>query len=81
VVDLLRLYNGVVHWDLMFIRSIQDWELESFTALMDLLYVETRHGTGCWVRSLELFLGKLIKNLGSHPVLLFLFGLWHWGKS
>jgi hypothetical protein len=81
VVDLLRLYNGVVHWDLMFIHSIQDWELESFTALMDLLYAETRHGTRCRVHSLELFLGKLFKNLRSHPVLLFLFGLWHWGKS
>ena len=39
MVDLLRLYSGVVHWDLMFIHSIQDWELESFTALMDLLYM------------------------------------------
>ena len=46
VADFLRFHNGVMHWDLSFICSIQDWELESLAYLMDLLYTISRHGIG-----------------------------------
>ena len=70
--DLLRLYSGVVHWDLMFIHSIQDWELESFTALMDLLYMLRQDmalgvGYAPWNFSLE----NYIKISGPTPCCFF----------
>ena len=37
VVEYLCWHNGIAHWDVLFVRPIQDWEsasLESFFALL-----------------------------------------------
>ena len=36
--DHMDSRNGCLHWELQFSRSIQDWELESVSTFLDLLY-------------------------------------------
>ncbi len=36
--DALTLTGTSFHWDILFIRLIQDWELESIALFMDLIY-------------------------------------------
>ena len=48
----LRVHNDVVHWELNFIRLIQDWELEFVSNFLDLLYSVLTKGQRadqmCW---------------------------------
>ena len=30
MVDLVKLHNGVLYWDMKFLQAVQDWELGSF---------------------------------------------------
>jgi hypothetical protein len=46
VADLMSRANGMIHWDVLFIRSVQDWELESISSFMDLLYSTPVQGEG-----------------------------------
>ncbi len=52
VANHLRVHNDVVHWELDFICSIHDWELESVSNFLDLLYSVSTKGQGvdqmCW---------------------------------
>ena len=44
--DIMIICNGVIHWDLTFTHPIQDWELDSRTPLMGLLYATKRVDSG-----------------------------------
>ena len=44
--DYMVHHNGSIHWDLDFTRSVQDWELESVSTFLDLLYSTKVQGSG-----------------------------------
>ena len=46
VADLRRFSNGVLFWDLNFVRAIQDWELESLSNFLDSIYGVSLRGVG-----------------------------------
>jgi hypothetical protein len=46
VADLMSHNNGVPHWDVLFTRSVQDWELESISSFLDFLYSIPVQGRG-----------------------------------
>lgn len=52
MLDHLIIYGETHHWDINFVRAIQDWELESMVTFMDLIYSSpmSRNGldTLCW---------------------------------
>ena len=52
VADVMKFPNGVLFWDLIFVRATQDWELESFYNFMDRIYGMSLRGVGddkiCW---------------------------------
>jgi len=54
-VALMQFLNGVLYWDLEFLRAIQDWELESLYIFWDVIYGVLLRVIGedkmCWTPS------------------------------
>uniref|UniRef100_A0A7N2M3X4 ELMO domain-containing protein n=1 Tax=Quercus lobata TaxID=97700 RepID=A0A7N2M3X4_QUELO len=46
VADFMHFTNVVLHWDLHFVRAIQDWELESLMTFMCAIYDSEIRGIG-----------------------------------
>jgi hypothetical protein len=45
VEENMAIVNGVIHWNVMFIRPIHDWEMEDMSRFFELLYSQQiRHG-------------------------------------
>jgi hypothetical protein len=38
VVDHMQSCNDIIHWNWNFIRTVQDWELESVLSFLDIIY-------------------------------------------
>jgi hypothetical protein len=52
VEENMDIANGAIHWNVMFIRHVHDWEMEEVTRFFELLYSQyVRHGGVdkiCW---------------------------------
>ena len=52
--NLMSVRNGKLHWEVTFVRNLQDWEIESLVSFLDLLYFFSLHESGvdqfCWQR-------------------------------
>ena len=52
VADVMKFPNGVLFWDLIFVRPPQDWEVEPFYNFMNIIYEISSRGVGdnniCW---------------------------------
>jgi hypothetical protein len=47
VADNLAVHNGVIQWNVLFMRQIQDWEMDLVLSFFDRLYsISARHGEG-----------------------------------
>jgi hypothetical protein len=47
VADNLVVHNGVIQWNVLFTRQIQDWEMDMVISFFDRLYsISARHGEG-----------------------------------
>jgi hypothetical protein len=45
--DNLAVHNGVIQWNVLFTRQIQDWEMDMVLSFFDRLYsISARHGEG-----------------------------------
>lgn len=44
IVGVMHFHDGMLNWDVQFTRLVQDWDLESLTAFMDLVYSRTVNG-------------------------------------
>ncbi len=44
--DIMSFLNGIFHWDLRFSRNVYDWELESLSNFMELIYSIPLKGEG-----------------------------------
>ena len=44
--DIMSFPNGILHWDLRFSRNVHDWELESLSIFMELIYSLPLKGEG-----------------------------------
>uniref|UniRef100_A0A2N9HAX3 starch synthase n=1 Tax=Fagus sylvatica TaxID=28930 RepID=A0A2N9HAX3_FAGSY len=55
VADFLLTRNGNLHWEVTFVRNLQDWEIDALTSFLDLLYSVSLHDSGldqlCWKRN------------------------------
>jgi hypothetical protein len=64
VAALLSIRDGALHWDINFLRNIQDWELEFLCSFMDVIYSLRIDGNGvdkfCWKKSASL--GFFVKS-------------------
>jgi hypothetical protein len=44
--DIMSFSNGILHWDVHFSRNVHDWELESLSSFMELIYSIPLKGEG-----------------------------------
>ena len=46
VADFLLTRTGNLHWEVAFVRNLQDWEIDALTSFLDLLYSVSLHDSG-----------------------------------
>ena len=47
IAEVMHFPNQMLHWDILFSRAIQDWELEPSSIFMDLIYSMPLKGEAC----------------------------------
>uniref|UniRef100_A0A2N9FKE1 Uncharacterized protein n=1 Tax=Fagus sylvatica TaxID=28930 RepID=A0A2N9FKE1_FAGSY len=72
VAALMQFGNGSLHWELNFVRNVQDWEMDSMNSFLKLIYPVSLEGRGedtlCWQQNPEKgFTVKSYYSCLSHP--------------
>lgn len=77
VADHMEQYHGTFQWQVNFVQAAHDWELESFSAFFELLYLAKVSGQGedrlCWKNDsqkefeVQLYYRALTPCVGTFP--------------
>ena len=77
VAEYLCWLNGIAHWDVLFVRPIQDWELVSLESYFALLYYSKVDGkeedkvvwVTAWSGSFEMWsFYSILSDRSNHPL-------------
>ena len=44
--ELKKFHNGVLHWDISFLRDVNDWEVEAYSSFIVTIYGSFVRGEG-----------------------------------
>ena len=66
VEENMVIVNGAIHWNVLFLRPVHDWELEEVSRFFEVLYSQhIRHGGEdkiCWIPSMNSYYKMRIKS-------------------
>lgn len=59
VAENMQFHNGTIHWNILFTRSVHDWEVEVVSKFFELYSQRVKHGgddTICWISSIRIII-------------------------
>jgi hypothetical protein len=59
VAENMQFHDGTIHWNILFTRSVHDWEVEVVSKFFELYSQRVKHGgedTICWISSIRIII-------------------------